>query len=1164
MESNELTPVYLSSFQKTTTTMRKTILNLSLILFGATISFAQTGGEYALNFNGSGDDVVIPDDVSLNPRDEITVEAWIKPESFGRNVYDNSIVCKHNWASGNAGYVLRCGDGGKVSFNVAGRSSGSWEEAASSSAVLKTNEWYHIAGTFDGDTVSVYVNGVLKGTHIYSGQININKVDARIGELAAGGSRNFDGAIDEVRIWNQALEVDTLRDWMCRRASKFHPNYKNLAGYWKADEGSGGKLDDASSNGNDAKFSGPSWVNSGAALGDTSMHSYVAVKKMSMKGPGGDVFTLNNIKGAHESIHFYRLDGKNAIDTISSSVANLDSTHGWGVYFSHPSSSEYNVNFDYSNFSQVGSTSECDIDLFKRSALPTRVWSVAAPNIYMAGDSMTLIAEKGGEYIFGKYGVGKSLTTSNGDSVFCSNQSLKLTAPGNSSFRFQWYKDGKKLTGDTLASLRVTTAGKYKADVIRNSQCSYTSNEMTVTTTGVPSVSLSSFSGVCESVDSMYLTGGLPRGGVYKGPGVSFDSLFYPAKVKDGTYNIIYTYTARGGCSNSDTQKIEVYALPKVKVKGTIKACSDKDTIHMAGATPKKGTYEGKGITNNIFYLDSVARKIADYNYTYTFTDANGCSNNASGKVSLLFATPITFNDIDTSCSNDQPFRIKVNPNQGTYTGKGVSGRNFSPAVAGPGDHVINFEFKSINGCITSASQTATVVAFTPASFASQDSICVNGDSIIMSNAGPAGGTYGGVGVVDGVFRPTVTGDNEVTYMYTDANGCMDTAKGNIRVLDTSSLSITPITPLCENAAVLSLTNALPAGGVYSGAGVSNNEFTAINAGSGAHVIVYDYTNSGGCKTSKSFVVQVYEAKDVSIELNNSFCDNEDSFEVTTIKPKGGQLSGSGIRNGYFVPSSLGQGTYWVYYRHTDGNNCDASDSVSVQINEAPVAGLSQQGPYCDNDAEVTLAGGAPSGGDYFVDDALSTAFDPSTMGAGTYMLKYVIGNTAGCTDSIERELRVNEAPAVPTITQNGDVLTSSADNGNQWYDENGAISGETGKDYSPAGSGKFYVEVTNDSSCTSTSEEIDFIHSSTDEFAFYGIQVFPMPASDVLNISSQGTRKIESIAIHSMNGASVYVPAEVGASKASLLVHDLPKGMYLLKVELDNHAYIYSSIVVN
>lgn len=629
-----------------------------VLLFVAPLLKAQTpsGSQNALNFNGSGDDVTITNHASLNPRNEITVEAWIKPENFGKNIYDNSIFCKHGWASGNAGYVLRCGNNGAVSFNVAGRTSGQWEEAQSSTGVLKTNQWYHIAGTFDGDTVSVYVNGVLKGTHLYSGQINISGIAAKIGELAYGTGRNFDGDIDEVRLWSQAVAVDTLRDWMCRRVSKQHPNFKSLEGYWDLNEGSGGSLKDISSNSNNGKFSGPKWVRSGAALGDTSIHSYSGAKTLSLTSSEKDVFTIKNIAGSHESIHLYQLNGETGIDSVAGSVAWLDSTHQWGVYISHPNSSSYDVNFNYSNFTLAKGVSECAMDFFKRNVLTTNFWSLANPTVYATADSLSLKGEKGGEYVFGRYGEGRSLSTNTGDSVFCNNQSLTLRAPGNKSFRYQWYKDGKKLTNDTLQTLRVTTGGKYKAFIMRSAKCQYTSNEMNVSTTSIPTVTLASLTSVCESVDSIFLTGGLPRGGTYKGKGVKHDSIFYPNTVKDGKYKIIYSYTGRGGCSNSDTQTIEVFDLPKVSVKSKIRACDDKDTVHMIGGTPKKGTYSGKGIYNNIFYLDSVNRKQGNYGYTYTYTDGNGCSNEATGAINVLYATPITFNAIDTSCSNDQPF----------------------------------------------------------------------------------------------------------------------------------------------------------------------------------------------------------------------------------------------------------------------------------------------------------------------------------------------------------------------------------------------------------------------------------------------------------------------------------------------------------------------------
>ena len=107
-------------------------------------------------------------------------------------------------------------------------------------------------------------------TTLHTGSISPSSgLTARIGDLANGGGRLFDGMIDEVRVWSTAVDERTLRDWMCRKLSGSHPNYSNLEGNWKLDEDSGTTTSDASPESNTGTLTnGPSVSLSEAVLGD--------------------------------------------------------------------------------------------------------------------------------------------------------------------------------------------------------------------------------------------------------------------------------------------------------------------------------------------------------------------------------------------------------------------------------------------------------------------------------------------------------------------------------------------------------------------------------------------------------------------------------------------------------------------------------------------------------------------------------------------------------------------------------------------------------------------------------------------------------------------------------------------------------------------------------
>ena len=159
----------------------------------------------SLNFAAAS--VNFTTDVNLAPANAITVEAWIRATNWALNNFDGTILCKHSWSLGEQGYVLRAGNNGQLDFSVCGKDSLgvtiSWVGAASASGAMALNTWYHVAGTYDGDSVRVFINGVQQGaTALPFGMIQGLAYPIKIGRLsdqAQGQTRYWAGQIDEVR-----------------------------------------------------------------------------------------------------------------------------------------------------------------------------------------------------------------------------------------------------------------------------------------------------------------------------------------------------------------------------------------------------------------------------------------------------------------------------------------------------------------------------------------------------------------------------------------------------------------------------------------------------------------------------------------------------------------------------------------------------------------------------------------------------------------------------------------------------------------------------------------------------------------------------------------------------------------------------------------------------
>jgi len=246
--------------------MKTLFFSVSLI-FSSFLMLAQSPclpNTHSLEFDGFSSYVDVPNGSALATSNNLTVEAWINPASFGATSAQNSIFCKHGWSQGEGGFVLRCGGNGVASFNIAGLDlSGnptSWIEVATQANVIPLSTWTHVAGTFDGDTLKLYVNGLLSALTPFQGSITGSSFySPKIGRLADSfGGRYFTGLIDEVRVWNRDLSAAEITNRMNRH---LNPAVETgLVGYWSFNEGSGTTTTDFSSGGGNASVLGALFV----------------------------------------------------------------------------------------------------------------------------------------------------------------------------------------------------------------------------------------------------------------------------------------------------------------------------------------------------------------------------------------------------------------------------------------------------------------------------------------------------------------------------------------------------------------------------------------------------------------------------------------------------------------------------------------------------------------------------------------------------------------------------------------------------------------------------------------------------------------------------------------------------------------------------------------
>jgi hypothetical protein len=161
----------------------------------------------AFHFDGDADYVEIPHASDLNiPGGKITVDAWINPTT--RAQYYPGILNKGDVGPlSKESYALFLDPRGNVGFLVNSTGTPAGRGIVFGSTFLPLNTWTFVAGTYDGKSVNVYVNGTLDGTVPKTGGINGTLDPVLIGKSQRTVDINsyFNGSIDEVELFKRVL-----------------------------------------------------------------------------------------------------------------------------------------------------------------------------------------------------------------------------------------------------------------------------------------------------------------------------------------------------------------------------------------------------------------------------------------------------------------------------------------------------------------------------------------------------------------------------------------------------------------------------------------------------------------------------------------------------------------------------------------------------------------------------------------------------------------------------------------------------------------------------------------------------------------------------------------------------------------------------------------------
>ncbi|WP_188547397.1 DUF7948 domain-containing protein [Hymenobacter qilianensis] len=323
--------------------------------------------------------------------------------------------------------------------------------------------------------------------------------------------------------------------------------------------------------------------------------------------------------------------------------------------------------------------------------------------------------------------------------------------------------------------------------------------------------------------------------------------------------------------------------------------------------------------------------------------------------------------------------------------------------------------------------------------------VCYNAGAQRLGGS-PAGGVWSGPGVTAIAgggyqFTPSASlvGRNTLTYTVNTTGVCQSTKLLRMTVTPEAAITFAPPATVCSNTTAVPLT-ATPAGGTFSGRGVTGSTFNPSAAGIGSHVITYTLADTLGCGTfSRTIVVDAQPA--VSAGRDTTLCSDETrAFRMLRASPVGGVWSGPGMTaDGMFTPpntNNLG-GIFTLEYTVTVGV-CKIVSTRKVTIAPTSSTNVSLNTPECQAAPEYTglapftmqfapvLAGGSFSWD--FGDGTTSNEEAPSHVyeNPGTYPVQ-LTARYAGCTVVTQfAAVKVGKVQMPNIFTPNNDNLNDT------------------------------------------------------------------------------------------------------------------------------------------
>lgn len=602
----------------------------------------------------------------------------------------------------------------------------------------------------------------------------------------------------------------------------------------------------------------------------------------------------------------------------------------------------------------------------------------------------------------------------------CLGESVQLTASGAVSY--SWSPAGGLNT--SIGSNVVASPGNtstYQVTGTSAAGCTATAS-VTVDVNPLPSLSPGGPYVICanECIDlTVTPSGGTPPYQNYNWTptnGLSSSNTATTTACLSSSQNYQVSMVDANGCQAQTTVPVTVNPLPVVNAGQDLTLCNQPVGEQLTGFSPAGGVWSGPNVTPTGLFTPA---GLGSFELTYTFVNANGCENADVLTVNVIDPVAVDAGPDLAFCAAIGNQQLTAVTSGGTWSGNGVTPQGvFTPAEVG----VFTLTYAVGGGsCLTSDAIEVEVYPL-PEPDAGEDVVICQGDEVQL-NGSVSGGTepYFSVawlsapGLSDNsVLNPTAQPDQSETYtlFVTDANGCEAGSSVFVEVLPAPTVNAGANLTLCNQPIPEQLTGFSPAGGTWSGPGVtSEGVFTPPS--DGVFELEYSFVNAVGCGNLDTMTITVVDAENADAGDDLGVCLGTAPVVLTN----GGNWNGDFVSPaGVFTPDE--EGEYELTLTIGVGT-CETSDVLIATVYALPTVDAGDNSTICEGGiAQLEAVASSVNGEitDFLWEGVALSATDIATPSASpnvTTIYTVTVTDVLGCENTSSLTVEVSPLPVV-------------------------------------------------------------------------------------------------------------------------------------------------------